>query len=121
MSILDHLKSTLTIIVITVNLLLWLVPIIPLVLVKLLVPPMRASIDPALDAIYRMAWDLGCKGCTCHPFCNDCWQLLPESHRVGVRQAFQNGCRDTPDFDALERAAELVKGELAFDRFLSEA
>lgn len=55
MSILAHCKSVVSLIVITLNLSFWCVPLLGLALLKLAVPVLRDRIDAAMDSIYRQA------------------------------------------------------------------
>ena len=55
MGVFDHLRSALSITLITANLVFWMLPLVVLGIVKLVVPASRHAIDPILDAIYRIA------------------------------------------------------------------
>ena len=55
MTLLDHAKSLASLTVITLNLVLWLVPLVLLSLVKLVLPGARRRVDPLLDGVYRSA------------------------------------------------------------------
>lgn len=55
MTLLDHLKSLTSIILITLNLSFWLVPLILLSALKLGLPFLRRTLDPLLDGVYRSA------------------------------------------------------------------
>ena len=55
MTLLDHLKSSLSITVITLNLAIWVLVLLVLGTAKLLLPPLRARIDRQLAFIYRAA------------------------------------------------------------------
>ena len=55
MTVLEHARSLLSITVVTVNLVIWLLPLIVVSLAKLALPPLRRVLDPVLDGIYRNA------------------------------------------------------------------
>ena len=51
----SHLLSALSLGFITLNLLVWIVPLVLLGFVKFVVPPIARSVDPLMDGIYRIA------------------------------------------------------------------
>lgn len=55
MSVLDHLKSALTLTAITLNLAFWLCGLVPAALLKAILPGLRESVDRFMDAVYRRA------------------------------------------------------------------
>ena len=55
MSLLDHVKSALSLTVITLNLVFWMIVLVVLGIVKAIVPPVRPFLDGFLDRCYRLA------------------------------------------------------------------
>ncbi len=55
MTLLDHAKSLASLTVITLNLVIWLVPLVLLSLLKLVLPGARGRVDRLLDGVYRNA------------------------------------------------------------------